>query len=91
MENDVILRENIYNQILKIEGAKDVYKLFGILGFPEAAILDPSSKRKKSTFEFKKDDLVEGTYKLPISKGKRVIAVKIIDMLGKEIVITKEI
>ena len=56
MENDVILRENVYNQILKIEGAKDVYKLFGTLGFPEAAILDPSSKRKKSTFEFKKDD-----------------------------------
>ena len=56
MENDVILRENVYNQILKIEGAKDVYELFTTLGFPESAILGPSSKRKKSTFEFKKDD-----------------------------------
>lgn len=56
MESDVILRENVYNQILKIEGAKDVYELFTTLGFPESAILGPSSKRKKSTFEFKKDD-----------------------------------
>ena len=39
----------------------------------------------------KKDDFVEGTYKLPISKGKKVIAVKIIDMLGEEIIVTKEI
>jgi DNA modification methylase len=39
----------------------------------------------------KKNDFVEGTYKLPISKSKKVIAVKIIDMLGEEIIITKEV
>ena len=56
MENDIILRENVYNQIIKIDRAKDIYELFSILGFPKSDILDPSSKRQKSTFEFKKDD-----------------------------------
>ena len=39
----------------------------------------------------KKDDFVEGAYKLPIRKSKSVVAVKIIDMLGEEIILTKEI
>jgi len=56
MENDVILRESVYDQILKIKDAKGVYELFSILGYPEGSILAPSSKRKKSTFEFKKED-----------------------------------
>ena len=39
----------------------------------------------------KKDDFVEGAYKLPIRKSKSVVAVKIIDMLGEEIILTKEV
>lgn len=56
MEEDVILKENVYNQILKIKDAKGIYELFSILGYPENSILDISSKRKKSTFEFKNED-----------------------------------
>ena len=56
MDNDVNSRKKVYNQILKINEAKGVYELFSILGYPENSILDPSSKRKKSTFEFKKED-----------------------------------
>ena len=56
MENDSALKESVYNQILKIKDAKGVYDLFSILGFPESSILGPSSKRKKTTFEFKKED-----------------------------------
>ena len=51
-----LVRENVYNQILKIKDAKGVYDLFSILGYPEGSILDLSSKRKKSTFEFKMED-----------------------------------
>jgi len=39
----------------------------------------------------KKNDLVEGTYKVIIPKGKTTIAVKIIDKLGEELLITKTI
>ncbi len=56
MEQDAVFRKNVYEQILKIEGAKDIYKLFTILGYPKAEVLDPSSKRKKATFGFKNDD-----------------------------------
>ena len=56
MENDSTLKESVYNQILKITDVKGMYELFSILGYPESSILDPSSKRKKTTFEFKKED-----------------------------------
>jgi len=39
----------------------------------------------------KKSDLIQGKYELEISKGKTKIAVKIVDMLGEELLITKEI
>jgi len=39
----------------------------------------------------KKDDLIKGKYELEIPKSKTKIAVKIVDMLGEEIVIAKEI
>lgn len=39
----------------------------------------------------KKNDLVEGKYELEILKKKTTVAVKIIDMLGEELIITKEI
>jgi len=38
----------------------------------------------------KKNDLVTGKYELPAPDGKTTIAVKIIDMLGEEVLITKE-
>ena len=41
----------------------------------------------------KKDDLVTGQYELSVSEGaeKSVVAVKIIDMLGEEVLVTKEL
>jgi hypothetical protein len=56
MENDSNLRKSIYNQILSIKDAKGLYDLFRILGFPKDSILDVTSRRKKSTFELKKED-----------------------------------
>ena len=56
MLNEVILREHIYQKVIKIGSAKDLFDLFEILGYPENIILDPSSKRKKSDFDFRKED-----------------------------------
>lgn len=39
----------------------------------------------------KKSDLVKGTYELPAPKGKTTVAVKIIDMLGEEVLVTREV
>jgi len=39
----------------------------------------------------KKADLVLGKYELPASDGKTTLAVKIVDMLGEEILVTKQI
>lgn len=39
----------------------------------------------------KKNDLVEGRYELPAPKKGATVAVKIVDMLGEEIVVTKEV
>lgn len=36
----------------------------------------------------KRDDLVVGRYELPAPKGKTRVAVKIIDILGEEVVAT---
>jgi hypothetical protein len=38
----------------------------------------------------KKNDLVTGTYELSAPKGKTKLAVKIIDMLGEEVVEARE-
>ena len=56
MLNEVILREHIYQQVIKTRSAKDLFDLFNILGYPESVILDPSAKRKKSDFDFRKED-----------------------------------
>ncbi len=56
MLNEVILRERIYKQVIKTKSANDLFDLFKILGYPENVILDPSSKRKKSDFDFRKED-----------------------------------
>ena len=39
----------------------------------------------------KKNDLVTGKYELPAPDGRTTVAVKIIDMLGEELLITKEV
>lgn len=39
----------------------------------------------------KKDDLIKGKYELEISEKRTKIAVKIVDMLGEEVLIVKEI
>jgi adenine-specific DNA-methyltransferase len=39
----------------------------------------------------KKDDLINGTYNIRIPKTATRIAVKIIDMLGEEVIVTKEV
>lgn len=39
----------------------------------------------------KKDDLIKGKYELEIPESKTKIAVKIVDMLGEEVIVTKEI
>ncbi len=39
----------------------------------------------------KKADFVSGRYELPAPKGKTVVAVKITDMLGEEVLATREV
>ncbi len=39
----------------------------------------------------KKSDLVAGTYELPAPKSKTTVAVKIIDMLGEEVLVSEEV
>jgi len=39
----------------------------------------------------KKSDLVKGTYDLPAPAGKTTVAVKIVDMLGEEVLIAREV
>ena len=39
----------------------------------------------------KKSDLVKGKYDLPAPKGKTTVAVKIVDMLGEEVLVTREV
>jgi hypothetical protein len=56
MLNEADLRKNVYQHVIKIESSKDIYDLFKILGYPENIVLDKSSKRRKSDFDFKKED-----------------------------------
>ena len=46
---------------------------------------------KHSDVPEKRTGLIEGKYEIPISKSKTIIAIKITDMLGEEILVTKEI
>ena len=39
----------------------------------------------------KKNDLVEGKYEVEVPEKKITVAVKIIDMLGEEVIVTKEV
>lgn len=46
---------------------------------------------KLSDVPERKTDLVEGRYRLPAPEGPTLVAVKIIDMLGEEVLVTKEV
>jgi hypothetical protein len=50
------LREKLYEQIVKTDSAKDVFDLFEILNYPDKVMLNTSYKRRKNTFEFRKED-----------------------------------
>lgn len=39
----------------------------------------------------RKQDLVQGRYELPAMKGKSVVAVKVTDMLGEEVLLQQEV
>ena len=54
--DNTTIRENLYRQIVKTESARDIFGLFKILNYPDKVMLDTSSKRRKSTFEFRKED-----------------------------------
>ncbi|MEM4091073.1 MAG: hypothetical protein QXQ46_10125, partial [Thermoplasmatales archaeon] len=56
MQNEYNLRKRIYQQVIKIKSANDIFGLFKVLGYPESIILNTSSKRKKSEFDFRKED-----------------------------------
>ena len=46
---------------------------------------------KYSDVPSKNTDLIEGKYSLDVRKEKSIVAVKIIDMLGEEVIISKKI
>lgn len=49
-------RTRIKENLSKIESAKDIFKLFKTLNYPENVVLDITAKRKKDSFEFRSDD-----------------------------------
>jgi len=48
--------DKIKEHILKINFPKDIFELFKLLNYPKESIFDISYKRKKSSFDFKKED-----------------------------------
>lgn len=49
-------REHIHKHLTEIKSAQDIFDLFKILGYPENVLFDVSAKRKKSSFDFNKED-----------------------------------
>lgn len=56
MTNILKLKQEIQEKIAKFNSAEDIYGLFKLLNYPENILFDTSSKRKKETFDFKKED-----------------------------------
>ncbi len=56
MEVSKETRMRISEYLSKIKSAKDLFELFRTLNYPEDIVFDISAKRKKETFEFRKDD-----------------------------------
>jgi len=49
-------REHIYQYIIKIKSAQGIFDLFRSLDYPKDIVFDISSKRRKTSFDFKKED-----------------------------------
>jgi len=85
----IIERLNIDNQLFKV-------KIPDFRSMIDYILIDTNYDGKTfhivySDVPEKKDDLIKGKYELEITKNKTKIAVKIVDMLGEEVLITKEI
>jgi len=85
----IIERLNIDNKLFKV-------KIPDFRSMIDCVLIDTNYDGKifhivYSDIPDKKSDLVKGRYEIEISKKKIKVAVKIIDMLGEEVVIVKEI
>jgi DNA modification methylase len=85
----IIERLNIDNKLFKV-------KIPDFRSMIDCVLIDTNYDGKifhivYSDIPEKKSDLVKGRYEIEISKKKIKVAVKIIDMLGEEVVIVKEI
>jgi len=49
-------RKHIYQHITKIKSAQDIFELFRLLNYPKDIVRDISSKRRKNSFDFRKED-----------------------------------
>jgi DNA modification methylase len=85
----IIERLNIDNKIFKV-------KIPDFKSMIDAVLID--NKYDGKTFHIvysdvpeKKNDLIKGKYEIDISKAKTKVAIKIIDMLGEEVLLVKEI
>lgn len=56
MNNDSNIRIEVNNKIKNITDAKGIYDLFRFLKYPEEVIFDETYRRKKETFDFRKED-----------------------------------
>lgn len=62
----------------------------------DSVMIDPAYDGKVFNIAFadvpeRKQDLVQGRYELPAPKGKTVVAVKVTDMLGEEVLVQQEV
>lgn len=48
--------------------------------------MKPSSRIALSDVPEKKTEYVQGRYELPVAEGETTVAVKVVDMLGEEVV-----
>ncbi len=85
----IIERLNIDNQLFK-------FKIPDFRSMIDYVLIDTNYDGKTfhivySDVPKKKDDLIKGKYELEISEKRTKIAIKIVDMLGEEVLIVKEI
>jgi DNA modification methylase len=85
----IIERLNIDNQLFKV-------KIPDFRAMIDYVLIDTNYDGKTfhiiySDVPEKKSDLIKGKYELEIPNGKTKIALKIVDMLGEEVLLTKEV
>lgn len=85
----IIERLNIDNKLFKV-------KIPDFRAMIDSILVDTDYDGKTFHIDYcdvpeKKNDLIKAKYELAISEGKTIIAVKIIDMLGEELIITNKI